>query len=139
MIITLPRGLNIDIDNVPENLEELVAETFAAYTEGTNSDYTYQDKLCFIDIMARRLHHADSEDAIHDEIKRRFEYELDECGNIMDEEDFYTFEFMEQVYERALEDSSLYSNEFAETRRDNETIMKIIMRVIKTVMDWEPE
>ena len=32
MVIQLPRGLSIDIDYPPENLEELVQKAFAEYT-----------------------------------------------------------------------------------------------------------
>lgn len=139
MIIELLRGLRIDIDNVPENLEELVAQTFSDYTEGTNRDYTFEDKLLFIDTMVQNLHHADSTDAVYDEIKSRFEYELDECGHIAGEDEYYSMEFMEQCYERGQKDAELYSFDFAKNRHDNEKIMKILVRVIKTVINWEAD
>ncbi len=137
MIINLPRELKIDIDNVPENLEELVAKSFAEYTKGTHKDYTFEDKLHYIDLTARLLHHSDSTYAVNDEIKSRFEYELDEYGNIADEEDFFSMEFMEQCYDRGQKDAALYSYNFAHERRDNEKIMKILVRVITAVMNWK--
>lgn len=137
MTIELPRGLTIDIDNVPENLEELVAKSFAEYTEVTHRDYTYQDKLHYIDVMVRKLHHADSTAAVNDEIKSLFEYKLDEYGNIADKDDFYSQEFMEQCYNRGQKDHELYSHNYFNDHRANEKVMKILVRVIKAVINWE--
>ena len=139
MTIELPRGLKIDIDNVPENLEELVAKSFAEYTEDTHKNYTYQDKLCYIDVMVQKLHHADSTAAVNDEIKARFEYELEENGIIADKDEFFSQEFMEACYDRGTEDNSLYSRTYFNDCHANEKVMKILVRVIKAVINWEEE
>ena len=49
MRIDLPRMDTFDLNEVPSNFRELVQTAFAEYTEGTNPDYMYQDKLCYID------------------------------------------------------------------------------------------
>lgn len=47
MKVTFPRNRVIDLDNVPDNFEELIRQDFAEFTEGTSRDYTYQDKLYY--------------------------------------------------------------------------------------------
>jgi hypothetical protein len=137
MKISLPRGVNIDIDNVPNDLENIVWRAFAEYTEGTASAYTFADKLCFIDAVTKRLHHRDSGN-VQDLIKKRFNYELMEQGRIMDSDEFYgDMAFFEDCYTLGEKDSSLYSYDYCEDRRDNEKIMKILVRVITAVMNWE--
>lgn len=137
MIITLPRGINVDIDNVPDNLEELVGTAFAEYTSGTSSAYTFEDKLCFIDDMTKHLHRRDSGN-VQDLIKKRFEYELHEQGRIMDSDEFYgDMAFFEDCYMLGSSDTRLYSYDYCEDRRDNEKIMKILVRGITAVMNWE--
>lgn len=91
MKISLPRGLNIDIDNVPDNLEELVQKAFGEYTAGTNPVYMHHDKLCFIDVMVKRMHRADS-DKVNDLIKDAFGYQLDEYGELMEPHEFLSVE-----------------------------------------------
>lgn len=45
MIINLPRKLTVDINNIPDDFDEIIKNTFRDYTEGTAKEYTYQDKL----------------------------------------------------------------------------------------------
>ena len=140
MIISLPRKLNIDIDNVPDDLEEQVRKAFAEYTSETAEEYTFEDKLCFIDDCTRKLHHRDSEN-VRELIKERFAYELDENNTIADPDDFYgDMAFFEDCYNLGVSDTRLYSHCYCtDNRRDNEKIMKILVRVIKAVIEWEPE
>ena len=99
MKIILPRGLEVDLDNIPEDLEVLVAECFKEYTEATNPKYMYHDKLAFIDLMIRKIHgNKDPEDAVMDAMKDYLEYEVKEYGNIPDQSDYLDFSFMEQCY-----------------------------------------
>ena len=137
MIITLPRGVNIDIDNVPENLEEIVQETFAAYTTGTSRDYTYQDKLLFIDKMIENVHHADAERDITGLIVGTYKDEIDDQGRLMEPEEFYSVEFMRDCYSLGRSKARLYCPLLTNNRHTNEKVMKIVARVVKAVMNWE--
>ena len=139
MKITLPRDRTIDIDNVPENLEEIVQMAFKEFTEGTNPAYMYEDKLYFIDLMAKRLHRADAGQKVNDQIKATFGYQLDEYGDLMEPYEFLDIPFMQTCYELGQDDGELYSNKFTKDRHDNEKIMKIECRVIKAVMDYPEE
>ena len=125
----------IDIDHVPKNFEELVTESFKEYTSGTNPDFMLHDKLCYIDCVLRNLHFANDE-KVNDLIKNTFAYQLDEYGDIMDESKFLTVSFMYDCYNLGRKDSKLYSYEFTEDRYDNEKIMNILFRVIKTVINY---
>lgn len=61
MNIILPRGVKIDIDHVPDNLEEIVQKSFGEYTHGTSRAYTYEDRLMYIDVMMKNIWHADAQ------------------------------------------------------------------------------
>lgn len=128
--------LVIDIDHVPKNFEELVTESFKEYTSGTNPDFMLHDQLCYIDCVLRNLHFADETTKVNELIKNTFEYQLDEYGDIMDSWEFLTVSFMYDCYNLGRKDSKLYSYEFTEDRYDNEKIMNILFRVIKTVINY---
>lgn len=137
MIITLPRGVNIDIDNVPENLEEIMQKTFSEYTHGTAREYTYEDKLMFIDVLMKNLHHADAYTDVNNLIIDRFGYNLEEHGELTEPEEFLSVEFMQECYEAGQRSCKLRSFDYAGERRNCEKIMKIVVRVITAVMNWE--
>ena len=128
MIIELPRKIKVDVWNF--NTDELTAkvkEEFGQYTSGTNPDYMYQDKLLFIDLMVQRLHHSDAEEKVNRLIKKTFEYQLDEYGELMEPSEFLSQEFM------------VDSRNFSGDHHMDERIMLIEAIVIKAVMDYQPE
>ena len=135
MKITLPRGAQIDIDNVPENLEEIVQKTFGEYTYGTASDYTDEDRLRFIDCMTKNLHHADAYYGVKDLIMEQYEYELDDQGRLMDSDEFYTLEFMQSCYERGNEHAKLCYH--CDDHHVYDKVNRIIARIVRAVMSWE--
>ena len=140
MIIKLPRGLEIDLDNIPDNLEEQVQRCFAEYTEGTNPKFMYHDKLCFIDVMVKKLHgDRDSDDAVMDAMKDYLEYEVKEQGCIPDSNDYLNVGFMEHCYNLGQRSMEMYSHNWdrAKLKHDADKIMKVICRATKAVMDYE--
>ena len=136
MIIELPRKIQVDTDNIPDNLYQVVQGAFAEYTKGTRTEYMYQDKLCFIDRMAEKIHHADASYAVNKLIKDTFAYELDEQGEITDPSTFFSIDFMEDCYRIGQNDHKLYAK-FGQSRREADAIMKVEAIVIKAVMDYE--
>lgn len=99
MIATLPRGLEIDTNNLPENFEELIKGAFAEYTIGTADDYKFEDKLRFIDLCVEALHGAkDSDDTVMEYIKDRMESDI-RNGEFPEESDYYSFDFMVEMFE----------------------------------------
>lgn len=138
--IELPRRIIVDIWNFKtDELIATVKEEFAQYTSGTNPDYMYQDKLLFIDLMVQRLHHADSANKVNRLIKKTFEYQLDEYGELMEPSDFLSQEFMEDCYNLGQEDHKLYSRNFTGDHHIDERIMLIESIVIKAVIDYRRE
>lgn len=138
--IELPRRIIVDIFNFKtDELIATVKEEFGQYTAGTNPEYMYQDKLLFIDLMVQRLHHADSGEKVNRLIKRTFEYQLDEYGELMEPSEFLSQEFMEDCYNLGQEDHKLYSRNFTGDHHIDERIMLIESIVIKAIMDYRKE
>ena len=140
MKIILPRGLEVDLDNIPDDLEEQVQKCFSEYIMGTNPKFMYHDKLCFIDVMVKKLHgNQDSDDAVMDVMKNYLEYEVKEYGNIPDKDDYLDIGFMKQCYNLGQRSMEMYSHEWKGKQRkhDDDKIMKVLCRAIKAVMDYE--
>lgn len=53
--IRLPRGLEVDIFNLPENFGEEINRVFGEYTQETSEDYRDCDRLGFIDCCVRHI------------------------------------------------------------------------------------
>lgn len=137
MIVTLPRGVIIDTNKEPgADFDEKIKEEFAQYTEGTADAYTYQDKLSFIDICVDRFHgQKDGEKAVKEYLGDRFKYDL-ECGDFPQEEDYYNLETMQDIYMKGKESQKLHSHDSGD-RHEEEKIERIIIRLIKAVLDFE--
>ena len=136
MIIELPRKIKVDTENIPDNLYQIVQREFAEYTKGTRKEYMYQDKLCFIDRMAEKIHRANAGGKVNQLIKNTFAYELDEQGDITDPSTFFSIAFMENCYEMGQNDHRLYAPSVGSSRRESDAIMRIEETVIKAVMDY---
>lgn len=138
MVISLPRMEAFNLDEVPENLEKQVQKAFSEFTEGTNPDYMYQDKLLYIDHCIDILHrNKDPYEEVVELIKLRFDYEVYEYGDVPDRSDILSIEGMEKCYEQGMEDHRLYSLYYSDNRNQNEEVHKILCRIIKAVMDYE--
>ena len=137
MKFILPRNLIVDIDNIPEDFEVQVQKAFAEYTEMTSKDYTFQDKLMFIDVCVNILHgEKDNSEAVMELMKDTFEYQVTEYGTFPNESDFLTTEFMEICYEEGKRSQKLYYR-YGVNRHEEEKIEKMLIRLIKAVIDYE--
>ena len=139
MKITLPRGVQIDIDHVPDDLEEIVQKTFGEYTNGTSRSYTYEDRLMYIDVMMKNIWHSDAQRDVEILILDRFKYNLRDQGELTEPEEFLSVEFMEECYSLGHDRARLRCRGVTDDRHDDEKIMKIIERVIRAVMNWTSE
>lgn len=142
MTVNLPMGMTVDVYNLPDDFEIQVQQAFAEYTSGTSKDYTYQDKLCFIDLASNYLHGGKSSDeAVRQLMHDKFDYELDDQGRFADETDYYSTEFMEWCYEEGAESQKLHSRTFegVKDHHDREKIEEMLVRFIKAVIDYEKE
>ena len=144
MRIRFPGDISFDLDNVPEDFEDQIKTAFGKYTYGTAGDYTYQDKLCFIDHIIEKLHKAGDEwDAVKSLLMDRFEYEIDNCDYLPDSDTFNSMDFMQECYSKGREDGRLYYQfEDEHGYKDHHVYDKIMMleyRAIKAVIEWEGE
>jgi len=142
MTVNLPMKMIVDVYNLPDDFEIQVQKAFAEFTSGTSKDYTYQDKLSFIDLASEYLHgKKDPDEAVRKLMHDKFDYELDEQCRIADETDFYSTEFMEWCYQEGAESRELHSRSFegVKNHHDREKIEEMLVRFIKAVIDYEKE
>lgn len=135
MIIKLPQvNTTIDLTNPPENLEDIVCESFSKYTAETNPEFVFYDKLAYIDVLRDWLHPKSSDNVVRDMFRDYFDYQLDENGDIPDHEDYWSMDFFESCVEAGKK--PLYAH-FGNSRREEEIILRSICRIIKVVVNWE--
>lgn len=140
MKIKLPRNLEYDLDNIPEDFDEQIHKAFHDYTELTREEYRYQDKLCFIDRVVDMLHGERDVVAIVDDwLDRYSEYERRANDHFITREDAYGWDSMVEMVEVGKKQQSLYSEYTQKGSRSDEKIMKLLCRIIKVVMDYPDE
>lgn len=138
MIIQLLRGVKIDLDAVPDNLEKIVQAAFAEYTAETNPAYTFEDKLLFIDQTVKKLHGGhDPEDIANGLCVNYFKTQLAWHGHLPDPDEFVEAGFLARCVSAGMEAQKTYSFDYAEDRHDCEKIMQVLVRVITAVMLYE--
>ena len=138
MTIRLPRILSFDLNNIPKDFEQIIAQSFRDFTRGTRSEYQYQDKLLYIDNCVRLLH-GDKEpyQAVREMIHDSVDSTLDECGIMPKDSDFMDESFLEYCYEQGRKSARLYSEYVSKGSKDDERIMLLLCRIIKTVINLE--
>jgi hypothetical protein len=135
--IRLPRGVEVDIFNLPDNFEEVVKKSFSEFTEGTHEDYTYQDKLAYIDRFIEKLSkYEDVGSEVDKIVKDKFAYEWS-TGELLQEEDVYCYEFMQCCYSVGRENQRLYQHFGKQDHHIYDQIMRVLVRVITIVMNYE--
>ena len=139
MIVKLPMNMEVDVYNLPDDFEIQVQQAFTEFTSGTSKDYTYQDKLYFIDLASKHLHgDRKYDEAVRQLMHDKFDYELDDQGRFADETDYYCTEFMEQCYQEGAESQKLHSRSFegVKDHHDREKIEEMLVRFIKAVIEF---
>ena len=146
MKIKLPWINLFDTLDLPDDFEDQVKESFAKFTVGTRTDYTYKDKLMYIshlplifknaiDLSVDTIAEKEVKNLIHHEL----DYKLEEDDDVLDRDDIYSFEFMCQCfadgmrYVRPLQEYESYSSS------KNDETEKVMFRIMQIVMNWEPE
>lgn len=140
LMVTLPKGLSVDVYELPEDFEAKVQKAFSEFTQGTAKDYTFMDKLRFIDLASYYLHGSvDEEEAVRELIHKKLDYELDEFGRFPDESDYLSIEFTEMCYLEGRRNQRLDSDSFkdADSYKDREQIEKMLLKFIEAVIGYE--
>jgi len=136
--INLPRGLEVDIFNLPEDFKEQVEETFKEYTSGIAKAYMYADKLGFIERCVECLNgNEDSDKVVNSLVEEAMIAEWRNNGEIIEEDDIYSFEFMEDCYKKGKEDAKLNSHFETDDHHIYDQIQKVLVQVITIVMNYE--
>lgn len=79
LTVRLPKGLIVDVYDLPEDFESQVQKAFSEFTQDTAKDYTFMDKLRFIDLASYYLHGGKGDgEAVRELIHDKLDYDIDE-------------------------------------------------------------
>ena len=137
MKIKLPYIDPIDTLNLHDNLEEQVRTSFEKFTSGTAEDYTFEDKLSYLDNLRGFLHPLNSEGGVRKIILDSAKFKLDEYGELPNVDEYNSIEFMEHCYEQGFKP---YRDKYEEySHSANTKTLKAIFRIINAIVNWERE
>lgn len=127
--------VTIDLAGPPDNLEELISRCFADYTEETPEDCIDLDRLCYIDLIRKRIYNKPFYEYRGEMAHRKLDYALDYDGNFDLEDDIdSSLDFAEQAYNDGF--MPLYFTRHGLNTLDTIAVRKTLVRIIKTVMEW---
>ena len=131
-----PTGaVTIDLVNPPDNLEELISKCFAEYTEETAEEYTDADRLCYIDLIRKRLYNKDFYEFRAEMAHSSLDYALENYNNFdLDDDIDNSLDFAEQAYKDGF--MPLYFTKHGLSLHDTNAVRRTLVRIIKTVMEW---
>lgn len=136
--INLPKGLEVDIFNLPEDFKEQVEQAFKKYTSGTAKAYMCVDKLGFIDRCVEYLNgDEDSDDVVNSLVEEAMIAEWRNNSEIIKEDDIYSIDFMKDCYRKGKEDARLNSHFGTDDHHIYDQIQKVLVQVITIVMNYE--
>jgi hypothetical protein len=133
MIIKLPHVEAIDTLNIPDDFEKRVYESFKKFTEMTSKDYTFEDKLMYLDNLRNFLHPGDAEQTVKNIILHNTEFQLDEYGDFPDKDDFFSLEFMCECFEAG---NKKFRFMYENSSCNNDKTHKVIFEIIKIIVNW---
>ena len=136
MKISLPTGIEVNPHALPEDFEQQIKDAFADFTGGTSEAYTFQDKLYFIDMCVSDCHRTgDPDDMVMGYIKKRMAYDLED-GSFPQESEYFDIDTMADIFKLGNESQRLYSHDYDGDRYDEEAIERMLIRIMKAVLDW---
>lgn len=136
--IKLPRGLEVDIFNLPENFDEEINRVFGEYTQETLKDYRDCDRLGFIDCCVRHINgNKDSYDVVDQKVEDYIISQWRECGQLDNKDDVYSADFMADCYTEGVQNAVLCSHFRTDDHHIYDQIQKVLVRIIRVVMNYE--
>ena len=131
-----PTGaVTIDLVSPPDNLEELISEAFADYTEETPDECIDADRLCYIDLIRKRLYNKPFYEYREEMAHSKLDHALDYDSNFDLEEDIdSSLNFAEQAYKDGF--MPLYFTRHGLDCHSIIAVRRTLVRIIKTVMEW---
>ena len=138
--INLPRGLKVDIFDLPEDFKEQVEQAFKEYTSGTAKAYMYVDKLGFIDCCVRHINgNKDSYDVVDQKVEDYITSQWREYGLLDNKDDVYSADFMADCYAEGVRNAVLCSHFGNDDHHIYDQIQKVLVQVITIVMNYRDE
>lgn len=139
MIIRFPQtGYDLNTLSPSEDFEQKIKEVFAKFTEGTSEDYTFADKLYFLDRLRVYINgNAEDDRIVEDLILDYAKHELSEFGSLPDKDDYQTIEFMTECARQGFR--PFYIRDAERSSSQNDKTQQTILRVIQIVVNWEKE
>lgn len=137
--IELPRGVVVDVFNLPDDFEERIIKSFKDYTAEMKKEYRYRDKLEYIDCCVLHLNGdiKNPYDVVNDIVENRILYEWREYREIIKESDVYCVDFGYDCYQKGEENAKLYSHFGSDDHHIYDQIQKVLVKVITIVMNYE--
>ena len=138
--IKLPRGIEVDIFNLPEDFEETVKQAFREYTDETAKDYRDSDRLGFVDCCVRHINGDKySYDVVDEKVKSFISSQWEEYGQLDNKDDVYSVDFMADCYAEGVQNAVLCSHFGSDDHHIYDQIQKVLVKVITIVMNCEEE
>lgn len=139
MRIRLPYIEQINTECLPDNFEELVKKSFINFTKGTNKNYTFEDKLLYLDNL-RKFYlrgYTDTSFEITKILGESYRQQLDDYDDVLEKEEVLSTEFMEHCFDRGFMPFRDTWDKWSSSANDraHKTIVDIIRIVIN--FDWE--
>lgn len=136
--INLPRGLEVDIFNLPDNFDEEINRVFGEYTQKTVKDYRDCDRLRFIDCCVRHINgNKKSYDVVDEKVEDFITAQWREYGQLDNKDDVYSADFMADCYSAGVQNAVLCSHFGTDDHHIYDQIQKVLVRVITIVMNYE--
>ena len=140
MTIKLPMGVEIEMNTrLPYDFDDIIRKIFREYLGEAKTENLAFDKLNFIDLCIASIRNSKcAEETVQDIMLKQTEYRLKILDELPEKSSFLNMNFMVYCYETGRENAELHT-EYSSNYTENETIMKVIIRIIKVVSDFEEE
>lgn len=140
MTIKLPMGVEIEMNtHLSYDFDDIIHKIFKEYLGKAKTGNLAFDKLNFIDFCIASIRNSKcAEEAVQDIMLKQTEYRLKILNQFPEKNSFFNMNFMAHYYEMGRE-SALLHTEYSGNDIENETIMKVVIRIIKVVSNFEEE
>ena len=137
MKIRLPYIEPINTECLPDNFKELVEKSFINFTEGTNKDYTFKDKLLYLDNL-RKFYlrgYTDTSFEITKILGESYRQQLDDYDDVLEKEDVLSTDFMEYCFDRGFMPLRDTWDKWSSSANDR--AHKAIVDIVKIIINFE--
>ena len=140
MTIKLPMGVEIEMNTrLPYDFDDIIRKIFKEYLGEAKTENLAFDKLNFIDLCIASIRNSKcAEEAVQDIMLEQAEIRLRMFNQFPEKNSFFNMNFMTHYYEMGRASALLHTG-YSSNDIENETIMKVIIRIIKVVSDFEEE